>query len=499
VDPVETQYVERDGSLLAYQVIGSGPAEILLHLEANGHLDLIWTDPHCHALYERVGPSCQLVVMQRRGFGLSDPISGCPTVEQQAEDVLAVLDAAGFRDATLAGAFSACAAIALAAATSPDRVRSLLLIQPFACGAPADMAVDRGWPVESIGPVAEAGRSAIRQWGAGRTLDLWDANIASTFNRRLMGLMERCSATPAAAVAHFEFLFGLDFADVFRAVGVPTRVLYVPGNFTPEPVVRRVAELIDGAEFVPLPVPKPGTSLGEAWIPIFDHMIEVGSGRPHPGDADRILGTVLFTDLVKSTELLNRIGDARYRDLRADHERQVRLAVEQHQGRLVNVIGDGTVSVFDRAADAVRCAEAICRDAAQQAVAVRSGVHTGELERTGMDVTGMTVHVGARIAALAGAGEVLVSRTVKDLLMGADLHFRPRGTRTLKGVPGRWDVYALAGATPRGTSDGPKERTMSPGDRVALRLAQRTPRLARGAVAVGNAWQRRRAAHTSLR
>lgn len=492
MDPAETQYVERDGSLLAYQVIGSGPGEALLHLEINIHPDLMWTDPHTHALYERIAPSCRLVVMQRRGVGLSDPSPNCPTVEQQAEDILAVMDAVGLRTATLASSFSMCAAIALVAVSNPDRVRNLLLVHPLPTGVGAPTATEHGWPAESIEPVADQLRLTMREWGSGRTLELWDPALATPYNRRLAAMMERCSATPAAAVASLDFLIGLDLSDIFRAVQVPTKVICAPRNVAPESVVRHVAELISGSEFLLEDPPPPGASLGEAWSSYFDMIRELTSDATPPTDADRMLGTVVFTDLVKSTELLNRIGDVAYRDLRAAHERQVRLNVESSGGRLVNVIGDGTLSIFDRASDAVRCADSICAQSKAEHVEVRAGVHTGELERSGMDITGMTVHVGARVAALAGPGEVLVSRTVKDLLLGSGIQFRERGSKALKGVPGKWDLYALAGYRPAavGASD---QSLATTADRLALRIAQRTPRLARGAVAIGNAWQRRRA------
>jgi len=494
VDPVETQYVERDGSLLAYQVIGNGPGEALLFLEINIHPDLMWTDPHTHALYERIAPSCRLVVMQRRGIGLSDPMPTCPTVEQQAEDILAVMDAVGLRTATLASSFSMCAAVALVAVTHPDRVRNLLLVHPLPTGVGAPTATEHGWPAESIGTVTEQLRLTMREWGSGRTIELWDPALATPYNRRLAAMMERCSATPAAAMASLDFLIGLDLADIFRAVQVPTKVVCARRNVAPESVVRHVAELIGGSEFSMEDHPPPGASLGEAWAPYFDMIRELTSDTTTRTNADRMLGTVLFTDLVKSTELLTRIGDAAYRDLRAAHERQVRLTVENSGGRLVNVIGDGTLSIFDRASDAVRCAEAICAESDAQHIAVRAGVHTGELERTGMDITGMTVHVGARVAALAGAGEVLVSRTVKDLLLGSGIQFRDRGSKALKGVPGKWDLYALAGHQPAVVVGADDKLLATPADRMALRIAQRAPRLARGAVAVGNAWQRRRAA-----
>jgi class 3 adenylate cyclase/pimeloyl-ACP methyl ester carboxylesterase len=493
VDPVETQYLERDGLQLAYQVIGNGPGEILFHAEMNVHPDLMWTDPHTHALYERIAPSCRFVVMQRRGVGLSDPMSTCPTVEQQAADIVAVMDAAGLRKPTLASSFSMCAAVALVAARNPERVRNLFLVQPLPTGVGAPTATEHGWPADAVDEIAARMRSAISDWGSGRTVQLWDGDLDTPYNRRLTGLMERCSVTPAAALAGFEFLIDLDLSDVFRAIRVPTRVVCVPNNVAPPSVIRHAAELIEGSEFYTLPPSPPGASLGEAWSPLFDMMAQMANDAPSAANPDRILGTVLFTDLVKSTEVLTRIGDAAYRDLRAAHEREVRLSVETYGGRLVNVIGDGTLSIFERASDAVHCAEAICAESDAQRVAVRAGVHSGELERTGMDITGMTVHVGARVAALAGPGEVLVSRTVKDLLLGSGMQFKERGTKALKGVPGKWDLYALAGRVPNATDAASNEFLATPSDRMALRIAQRAPRLARASVAFGNAWQRRRA------
>lgn len=494
MDPVETQYVDRDGLLLAYQVIGDGPGELLFHMEINVHPDLVWTDPHVHGLYERLAPSTRLVVMQRRGLGLSDQIPTCPTVEQQAADILAVMDAAGLRKPTLASTFSMCAAVALVAATHPDRVRNLVLIHPLATGVGAPTATEHGWPPESIPVVTEAFRDVIGNWGSGRTIDLWDTDQATPYNRRLMGLMERCSATPAAAMANLDFLIDLDYVEVFRAVQVPTKVVGIGGNIVPESVVRHVAEVIEGAEYSLAPRPPRGAAVGEAWTPLFELMAEMASGRAGVVDSNRLLGTVLFTDVVGSTELLGRLGDAQYREVRDAHERDVRLTVESAGGRLINVVGDGTISIFARASDAVRAAEAICRQAREHQLEVRAGVHTGELERTGLDITGMTVHVGARVAALAGAGEVLVSRTVKDLLLGSGLSFRDRGSKALKGVPGKWDLYALDGREVPAGGAARDESIATPADRLALRIAQRTPRLARGAVAIGNAWQRRRAA-----
>jgi class 3 adenylate cyclase/pimeloyl-ACP methyl ester carboxylesterase len=491
---VPTRYLDRDGVALAYQVIGSGPNDAVFAIEITGHLDLLWTDPHCHAQIERIASFSRTVLMQRRGIGMSDPVPYVPTVEQQADDIVAVMDAVGMRQATLRGSFTTCAAVALVAARNPERVSNLLLIQPFAAGGLADTALERGWPPEQIQPLVDLTYEVFEQWGTGRSLEVWDRGQNTGYNRRLMGMLERCSATPATARAYCDWAVRTDFASIFKAVTVPTRVLRIPLNLMPEPLVRDVLTLIPHAEYVELAETAYGTALGEAWQPIFDHMLELVNADFAVTDADRFLGTVLFTDVVGSTELLTRVGDARYRELRDRHERTVRLEVERHHGRLVSVTGDGSFSVFDGPSRAVHCADAICTAAGGDDLDVRAGVHTGELERTsGHDVTGLTVHIGARVAAEADAGEVLVSRTVRDLTLGSGLAYDDAGIHHLKGVPGEWELYAVTHApvvVASGAADAPEPTAV---DKVALRLAQRAPRLARTAVAAGNAWQRRRA------
>lgn len=497
MDPVPTRYLDRDGAALAYQVVGSGPNDAVFAIEINGHLDLLWTDPHCHAQIERIAEFSRTVLMQRRGIGMSDPVPYAPTIEQQADDILAVMDAVGMRQATLIGAFTSAAAVAMVAARAPERVSNLLLVQPFATGGLADTALEHGWPPDQVQSLVDRAAAVFDQWGTGASLAVWDSGQDTAYNRRLGAMLERCSATPATARAYFDWAIRGDFAHVFKAVTVPTRVLRVPLNFMPESVVLDVLELIPHAEYVELPPTALGTALGEAWQPIFDHMLELVDTNFAPTEANRFLGTVLFTDVVASTELLTRLGDASYRELRERHERAVRLEVERHDGRLVSVTGDGTFSVFAGPSRAVHCADAICTAAEEDGFGVRAGVHTGELERTaGHDITGMSVHIGARVAAAATAGEVLVSRTVRDLTLGSGLVYDDAGVRQLKGVPGDWELYALSHApkAPEGVADAPEP---TPLDRAALRLAQRAPRLARTVVATGNAWQRRRAARIS--
>jgi class 3 adenylate cyclase len=254
-----------------------------------------------------------------------------------------------------------------------------------------------------------------------------------------------------------------------------------------------VAELIPNSTFHALPPTPVGSSIGQVALPATDLLEEMVTGTAHVPDSDRSLGTVLFTDLVASTELLERVGDAAYRQLRTDHERSVRLAIETAGGRLMTVTGDGTFSVFDSPTKAVRCAEAICREAESAGMTVRAGIHTGELEHEAMNVTGLTVHIGARVGAAADPGEVLVSRTVHDLVAGSGLTFVSRGEHPLKGVSGTWELFAVthAGEQPE---DLPHEESMqTPMDKMVLQTARRAPRFARASVRLGNAIQRRRA------
>ena len=492
MDPVPTQYIDRDGAALAYQVVGDGPVDVITCLAIGIHLDLCWTDPDVHHLFERGALYSRTAYFQPRGFGLSDRLAYIPTLEQQASDVLAVMDAVGMRRATLVGMLDTCGPVALVAASAPERLNALVLVNPVVKGPEPGKDL-HGWTESELVEWADGYRHAFDHWGSGELIDMWDTMQATPYNRRLQGLLERSTATPAAARSYFEGVLQQDAEHVLPAVQVPTRVLNLPTSPMPEAGIRHVADLIPSATFYQLPPTPPGSSIGNAWIPISDHVEEVTTGTPHGVDADRYLGTVLFTDLVSSTELLERVGDALYRQMRADHERLVRLAVETAGGRLMTVTGDGTLSVFDSPTKAVRCAEAICRQAEEAGLSVRAGIHTGELVRDAMNVTGLTVHIGARVGGAAEPGQVLVSRTVRDLVAGSGLTFASQGEHQLKGVSGTWELFAVthAGEQPE---DLPQEQSMQTSmDKVALRAARRTPALARAALRVGNAIERRRA------
>lgn len=279
---MRTHYIDRDGAALAHQVVGEGPVDLVLVNEIVIHLDLAWTDPDFHRNFERFAGFARAAIFQRRGFGLSDQVSYAPTVEQQAEDVIAVMDSVGMRSATLAGLLGTCGALALVAAKAPERVNALVLINPLAQG-PESSDDLHGWTDAEKAAFVEGYRHAVANWGSGEIIDMWDPVQATSFNRRLTALLERSSATPIAAQAYFEWFLGLDIQDVLRTVQVPARVLCVPSTPLPEAAVRYVAELLPRGTFHLLPPTPPGVSIGQAFIPVTEHVEEVGHRIPPLG------------------------------------------------------------------------------------------------------------------------------------------------------------------------------------------------------------------------
>jgi class 3 adenylate cyclase/pimeloyl-ACP methyl ester carboxylesterase len=477
VDPAPTLYLDRDGSALAYQVVGSGPSDTIWHLDTVQHLDLSWADPHSHHNFERQAAFGRGAIFQRRGVGLSEPIGYVPTLEQQADDVLAIADACAMPRPVLIGVFSACAAVAMAAARAPERVGGLILVLPFATVPRADL-VPTGWEPADAADYCRTRDEVLERWGSGLSVALWDVAADTAYNRRLMGLLERSSMTPASARAHVDWYTSLDLTGVFRSLSVPVRVLRQATSRSPGAAVRHVADLIDGAEYVELPPVPRGASLGESIAAVVDHARAVATGT----DAvvpQRSFGTVLFTDIVGSTQLLARLGDERYGELRDEHERAVRLSVDDHGGRLLKTLGDGTLSLFDGPVAAISCADELRREATALGVEIRAGIHTGELQRSGGDVAGMTVHVGARIAGLAGAREILVSTAVRDVSAGAGISFRPAGSHELRGVPGRWELFEIVEMGHPSMAEIGDPLVLSRSDAVTLAAARRNPRALR--------------------
>lgn len=479
MDPPVTRYVQREGHALAYQVMGNGPRAVAWFFEVMMHPDLMWTDPHLHYNLKRGTNYSRALFFQRRGLGLSDPVDHVPTLEEQADDVLAVLDDAGVARATLVGACSTCGPLALLAARHPDRVTGLVLAEPWS-GAllGGDVVATAGWTSAERDRFVNTYRGAYAHWGQGELVALTHPALDLPHNRRIMALLERCSATPRTAQEHLEWAMRTEYTRVLPSIQCATLLLHQPDSLFARDAVRRVADLVPNGRYLELPSIPTGSTLGEALIPVLDRVEELVTGTARPVDADRFLAAVLFTDVVRSTDLLARVGDTRFAELLAAHDRLVRSHVESAGGVLVNIVGDGTLSLFDGPTAALQCAHLIRSATAALGIEVRSGVHVGTVSRAGPELTGMAVHVGARIGAAAAPGQVACSRIARELAHGADLTFDDLGGHHLKGVPGQVYLYAVSTRARAARPAEPPHPTTV--DRAVLTLARRVPKVVRG-------------------
>lgn len=491
MEPAETRYLQRDGGALAYQVVGDGGADVVWLSEINQHLDMAWTEPQMHQLYSRAAQYSRTVYFQQRGIGLSDPTPAHPTVEEQADDALAVMDAIGMERATLVASFTTAGPAALVAARAPGRVHGLVLISPLVQGlATAVDGVPDGWTRAEMEEFVALWTEVFATWGSGRSAAVSHPSFDTSYNRRLFALLERSSASPARAEAFFKWAVAADARSVLPQVKAPARVLHTPGGTIPEGHVREVAQLLPNATFHELPLPPLGSSIGEYFVPVYEQIATVATGAA-PDRVDVRMGAVVFTDLVASTELLARLGDTAYGELRSAHERRVRVAVDRFGGELQSVTGDGTLSLFASTARALEGALAVVSEEQEHGLSMRVGVHTGEVDQTHLSPTGMTVHVAARLMALAGAGQVLVSQASRDIAADdPDLAFAPAGNHALKGVPGEWDLWSVTEAAAATVPAVGPQPTAA--DRVVVATARRAPKVVRAVMRLGNAVQRRR-------
>jgi class 3 adenylate cyclase len=489
-DPL-VRSVETDGGRLVYHVIQGGSDGYAVWCQEIGqHLDLGWTDP---TIAEAVGGLARdgltSILFQPRGIGLSGPVARQPTVAEQAEDLLAILDAEAVSRATLVTILGTALPGALVAAQHPERFDGIVLVSPYLTG-PLVGGADEGWTPDSARYASDGYRRAAREWGSGQTLQMLDPALDTPHNRRLFAMLERCSASPELAIANVEQRLGLDGRAIFPQVRVPTRVLHVAGGAFPEPVTQAVAEAIPGAEHHVLPASQIGDSLGTAWRPIVRHVAEVARGAAaKTGTPERSLTSVLFIDIVDSTGQLARRGDMEWAALLDRLELLIRREAAQADGRYIKSTGDGALCEFASPARAVQSARALNVAARDLGVQLRAGVHTGECERLGDDLAGLAVHIGARVCALADQDEVAVTRTVRDLVAGSALTFISRGTRELKGVPDRYEIFIVGADATFGSPDLAEPRLL---DRAAMKIARRAPGTVRAANRATDAIQRRR-------
>jgi class 3 adenylate cyclase len=437
-----TLYAKSGDVHLAYQAIGEGERDVVLVLDWASHLEAVWEQPFIREFVGSVNRYARVLWFDMRGVGLSDRVVD-PAVapEEWMDDVGAVMDAVGSERATLIAHGHGVQMALMTAATHPDRVESLVLINGFARFSRAD-----GYPAGMPPEAAEQLLKQIEQsWGTGTMAGPLGPSVAGRPGiEDWYGRVERFAATPGTAIAKMRAILELDVRNVLPLVGAPVLVVQNRGDtFVRAAHGRYLAEHLANARLLERDRP-------DHWpLPDADLMgaIEqfVTGSRLQESEADRVLTTVLFVDVVGSTERASEVGDERWRELLDRFEETVRGQLVLHRGELINRAGDGVLATFDGPARAIRCARDIRDTVRRSGLDVRCGLHTGEVTRRNGDVAGIAVHIGARVSAAASPGEVLVTRTVRDLVAGSGISFDERGEHSLKGVSEAWALYATSG------------------------------------------------------
>jgi class 3 adenylate cyclase/pimeloyl-ACP methyl ester carboxylesterase len=441
----ETKYARNGDVHLAYQTLGEGPPDLInVTAGPSSHIEYLWEEPSLARATRRLASYGRVILFDPRGVGMSDPVAprDIPSMEQQVDDVRAVLDTVGSRRAVVLGYISGSAPAMVFAASHPERVESLILFMPY-----ARVLLDDDYPIGIPGEILNAiVQQTLTAWGTGQSVDVMAPSMAGDPRfRAWWAQIERLGASPGTAAALIKMWFEVDVRSILPTVRVPTLVFgRKDQTLMTAAMAGYVADHIPDARYVELPGADIHSFLGDT-EPLFlaiDDFLGTGSYRP---ESDRSLGTVLFTDIVRSTDLAAEIGDVRWHDLLESHNRLVRRQLERFGGRLIDTAGDGVLSLFDGPARAIACAHAICDGVRALGIEVRAGLHTGELEhRADGGIDGIAVHIGARIAALAAPSEILVSRTIKDLVAGSQIRLESRGIHQLKGVPEPWEVFAVS-------------------------------------------------------
>lgn len=438
----QTRYTSLGEADIAYQVLGEGPLDLVYANGLTEHIDMQWDHPLMARFLERLASFSRLIMFDRRGAGASDPVplDALPTWEEWTEDLRAVLDAVGSERAAIYAELDAGPVGMIFAATHPERTSALILGNTAARYAKAEDYPDGATP-EAVEGIVELFRTT---WGTEQLIAaVFPSMAGDPAFLRWRAKFTRASATPRTAAAQYRYIFGMDVRSVLATIAVPTLVLH-RSNFSLVPIQhgRYLADHIPGARFVEV-------AGGDAWFftegaeEVLDEVAEFLTGVRPPAAPDRMLATVLFSDIVGSTERASRLGDRSWRALLDAHYAILRAELDRFAGREIATTGDGFFATFAGPARAISCACAM-RDAIRTlGIDIRVGLHTGEVETVGEDLAGIAVHIGARVAAAAQPSEVLVSRTVADLVAGSGIPFRDRGAHLLKGVPGSWQLYAV--------------------------------------------------------
>jgi len=424
-----TRYAKSGDVHIAYQVFGNGSIDLVFAPGFISHIENYWDHPELARWLLRLGSLARVVIFDKRGTGLSDPVPEIPSLEQRMDDVRAVMDAVGIESAAQLGISEGGALAALFAATYPERCQRLVLYGTFA-----------RWPItaDALEPYL---KYVDRDWGTGRSLPIWAPSRRDDPTlQQWWGRFERLGASPSAAMAVLQMASQIDVTDILSSVHVPTLIIHC----TEDTLInvecgRFLAQHIPGARLIELP--------GEDHLffvheKIGDCIEEFLTGSIAIAESHRVLATVLFTDIVGSTARAEEMGDQCWHNMLDAHHTTVRRELARYRGNEIRSLGDGFLATFDGPARAVRCACAISEAVRPLDIQVRCGLHTGEIETAGDDVQGIAVHIASRVSALAEAGEILVSRTVKDLVAGSGLHFKERGKHLLKGLQEPMELYA---------------------------------------------------------
>jgi class 3 adenylate cyclase len=425
---------------VAYRVVGEGPIDLVYAQGAYTHLEIYWELPQFRRYCERLGEFTRLILFDKRGMGMSDRVPGATTLEERMDDIRAVMDAVGSERAAVMGESEGGPLAMLFAAAHPERTVGLILQ-----GAEVRERRDEDWPFGECNDAEfEAYVTSLPEsWGQGRPFQYLVPGVGDVeWGRAWMGRLELHAATPSAWEAFARMAYDIDVRHVAPAINIPTLVIHaVDDQICHFENARFLARTIPAVRYVELP--------GGEHVPWFDpdHVIaeirEFLTGRREGATPDRVLATVLFTDLVGSTEAAVTIGDRQWRDLLEQHHAAIRRELARFDGREVDTAGDGFFATFDGPARAIRCAKTIIESVRPLGLEVRAGLHTGEVELADGKVAGIAVNIGARVAARAEGGEVLVSGTVRDLVAGSGLEFEDRGVAELKGIPGEWRLFAV--------------------------------------------------------
>jgi class 3 adenylate cyclase len=438
----DTHYATaRDGVHIAYQVVGEGPVDLIFVPSFASSLEAWWDLAAIRRLFERLASFTRLILLDKRGTGQSDRTERVEMIEERMEDVTAVLDAVGSEHAVVWAASEGVPIACVFAATYPERTTGLILYGGMARWTPAD---DYPW-AGTDAMYEEIIRLAESAWGTGFTQALLVPSHADDESLRpWFGRYERLSASPGSFATLTRNNTLIDVRAILPLIRVPTLVAHCESDsFVPVGGGRYLASRIPGARFVELPG-SDHAFWGEGSARLLDEMHLFITGAMPRATADRALATVLFTDIVQSTRQAGQRGDREWKDLLSLHNDTVRAELVRFDGREVSTAGDSFLATFEGPARAIQCARTIRQELRTVGLEIRAGIHTGECERQASDIAGIAVHIGARVREKARPGEILVSRTVTDLVAGAGISFTDRGMHALKGVPGRWRLFAVS-------------------------------------------------------